>query len=140
MATSYVIKYPFFAQFKDGSSYTQNSSDIPQIAYNGSAFTDLKDRLNDIEWFGLLNPEGKAFAKVSLINGLFELNGILFKAQNPKTSNFPIDTEYRLIYFRKVTRNFNIGTKQELSISIEYHIGWQTTIDGENYQQTISVS
>lgn len=54
--------------------------------------------------------------------------------------------DYRLIYFRRVTRQFNVG-KANVEIvpkdfkyaQMSFFIGWQTTLDGKNVKRVLEV-
>jgi len=133
--SSYPLKYHFHVQFKDGTTYAQSADDSPRISASGSAFTDIKDRLDEITHFSLYQESDLA-CLVDLTDGHFEVAGIPIQVQDPSV-NFPGDTVYRLIYFRRIVRT-RTGDVDQLD-SVQYHIGWQTTLDGKNYQQTIAV-
>jgi hypothetical protein len=131
---SYQILYPFTANFKDGSSYTQSLDDSPRISPIGSSFTDIKDRLEDIDTFCLHDLDSNRHILVDLKDGHFEYDGESHKDPH----NLPLGTTYRLIYYRHVQQHLHSdGTT---STDVEYHAGWQATVDGKNYQHTVSVA
>src|ERR1700757_4594664 len=132
--SSYPLKYTFLAWFRDGSVYEQREDDTPKVSPVGSAFTDIKDRLEDINIFALY-CQGAVAALVDLRDGHFEVNGLPITVQDPSFT-LPPDTIYRLIYFRRVTHDFSPDAS---TVSVAYHIGWQATVDGKNHQQTIAV-
>lgn len=135
---SYSLKYLFTAEFKDGTWYRQSSDDSPRIADHGSSFTDITSRLDDISSFNLTSvADPSQFVAVDLRNSSFVVNGLRFTAQDPSRMP-PTGAVFHLVYFRQVTRSLNTLIKEE-AVQVVYHIGWQTTVDGEEYRQTIAL-
>lgn len=130
-----MLKYHFIALFEDGSFLTQNEDDVSRIDPTRSAFYDVFQRKDEVVVFALRNMDTEL--KVDLGTGLFELNGMPFRASNP-SEQLPPETKYRLVFFRRHQHIRNLGNSEE-SHNIEYHIGWQATVNGKNYQQTIAI-
>jgi hypothetical protein len=131
------LAYLFTATFKDGSVIQQTQEDKSQTGEGKSAFYDVDQRISEVSTFSIESPSVKA--TVDLNTGLFTMNGVGFYPSNPSViDNFRDVKEHRLIYFRRHRRDLENGV--EVNHDIEYHIGWQTTLDdGKNYKQTISL-
>ena len=128
------LSYLFECVLSDGTSIIQTQEDISTVNPSSSAFYDVLARLDDVVRFTITNE--KHIYSVDLLDGHFELDGVPFRAQNEQ---LPQDNPvYRLIYFRRHIHQTVMGG--DSTHAIEYFFGWQTTIDGKNYQQTISVS
>jgi hypothetical protein len=135
-----VLTYLFEAHLNDGSIIQQTSADVSAVEPKQSAFYDVLQRMDDVISFGLFHVEESATYLVDLIDGHFEVNGAPFEARDPKVT-LPEDAKFRLIYFRRNKVEYIIGGDGEpASHHITYFLGWQTTVDGENYQQTLAIS
>lgn len=133
------LKYLFSCTFLDGSFYQQHPQDLPQICKTGSSFSDIKFRLEQVSYFSLIDNSGYEAASVDLITGLFKKKGESFKAHDPSII-FPLDSKLKLIYYRTVTKNMNMFMMTGETKPMIYNIGWQTNINGKNYQQVISIT
>ena len=131
------LKYVFRATFKDGSTVHQTSADQSAHVEGKNAFYDVLQRIPDVQVFSIVGEE--IIASVDLRTGLFTLNGFTFQATDPSIPNLKEATEFRLIYFKRHRHHFS-QDGSEAAHEIEYHIGWQTTIGGKNYQQTIALT
>jgi hypothetical protein len=135
------LKYLFECHFNDGTRLLQTPEDVSSIDPTRSAFYDVVQRLDDVDAFVLYEPGPNIVPNVNLIvdlkTGLFSLNGVPFLASNP-SETIPPDSKFRLVYFRRHTHITN-GDGEQISHDTEYHLGWQTTVDGKNYQQTIAI-
>lgn len=129
MANTYLFK----ALFTDGTSIQQTPEDISSITEGKNCFYDVLQRLDDVEVFALHSDCTSVV--VDITTGTFAINGVEFNAIG--SDEFPHDAKRRLIYFRRHQHTFEQG--EELSHETEYHIGFQTTVDGKNIQQTIAV-
>jgi hypothetical protein len=135
-----MLKFLFEAHFSDGSQIQQTPEDISATDPTKSAFYDVAQRLDDVVYFGIFNPSRPTETYVvDLKNGHFEICGVPITAHQQSAENFPPDTKFRLVYFRKVTRHFNPADMLETGVEMAFHIGWQCTVDGKNVQQTIAV-
>ena len=131
------LKYLFEAHFRDDSVVEQTQDDRSATVEGKNAFYDVLQRISEVQTLSL--TDGEIIASVDLTSGLFSLNGFTFQAGDPSIPNLKNATGFRLIYFKRHRHHFSQdGTEQ--GHEIEYHIGWQTTIDGKNYQQTIAVT
>lgn len=131
------LAYLFECHFSDGTAIVQTPEDISSIDPTRSEFFDVLQRTEDIESFGIYNNEN-TYA-VDLRDGHFEINGIPFEVHGD--DELPVDInqcKLRLIYFRRHRHTVTLGLDGE-EHDVAYHVGWQTTIDGKNYQRTISV-
>lgn len=125
------LKYLFGVHYKDGTEFFQTSEDISSRDPTRSAFYDVNQE--EVELFQLNNVEGHTYL-VDLRDGHFEIDHIPFFARIP-----PTGAVLRLIFFRRHRRNFHVGLEgpEQLSHEVEYHFGWQTTVEGCNIQQTL---
>lgn len=125
----------FEAHFRDGSFIQQKPDDQSLTTPGKNAFFDVLARIDDVLVFGLFsNGYAETVACVYLQDGHFEINGIPFTTQDPRVDL--TGAKLRLIYFKR--HHHTVTSGQEIH-DIEYHIGWQTTINGQNYQQTIAI-
>ncbi len=128
------LKYLFTCHLTDGTVINQAPDNKPTLSATGSAFTDVANRIDEVEFFQISGEE-EQYA-VDLTNGLFYINGKEVCVSDPSTI-IPEDVKRRLIYFRRNRIHFS-GDGQEKD-PIEYFIGWQATVNGKNIQQTISI-
>lgn len=158
------LKFLFEAEFFDNKpKYKQNQQDasiteLPKKDENGilqgrSAFYDLRDDVakGNIKRFSLVETYLSLLPRrftVDLADGHFEINGIPFQAMSDRPLP-AMPEKFTLIYFRFVQQDqivkYQLKTGQILSTKpgerrVEYMIGWQCTISGKNYQQTIVIS
>lgn len=148
------LTYTFGVHFKDGSEYFQTPEDVSvKGKFSGSAFSDIKDRLAEIELFQL-EGNGKRIV-VDLRDGHFEIDGFAVLVGDPSV-HIPQDTERRLVYFRRVSQVAGYDVKcvghgadgapiwestgeYRTRTAIQYHVGWQATVNGKNHQVTMAV-
>jgi hypothetical protein len=133
------MKYLFTAHYSDGSFYEQTHEDISLIDPTKSAFFDIRhdDLVTfEIESEGIEGPP--LLLTVDLRDGHFELNSL---ALNIGPDQVPPDAKLRLIYFRRVQRDFNVATGAETAVRVAFHIGWQyNDANGKNVQRTIEIA
>lgn len=150
------LKYLFRAEFLDGSVYSQNPEDVSLTDPKRSCFYDVleleKERGRVTRFMlGYQHPH-KAFSNlilgvmsVDLLTGAFEAHNsedsIVFFAGDPR-DRLPhvAGLEYRLIFFRRHTIHSHPlpdGGLQMGAGGIEFHLGWQVTIEGRNVQNTV---
>lgn len=130
-----MLKYLFEAEFQDGSRIMQDHKDTSSQDPKRSQFYDVleKDKETAITKFAI-NGDGK-YLLVDLADGMFYLNDIPLKCHE----NLPDPTApKRLIFYRQHTHQTN-WEGVELSHEVEYCIGWQTTIKGKNYKETLTL-
>lgn len=154
MTTPNLLTYTFGVHFKDGSEYFQTPEDVSVLGpEHGSAFSDIKDRLDDVELFQIEGNGQRVL--VDLRDGHFEFNGVPMRVGDPSLV-VRGDTQRRLVYFRRVTQSRGhdyqcVGHRPDGSpiwqasgeprtvTGIEHHVGWQVTIDGKNHKVTIAL-
>lgn len=135
------FKYKFKAEFENGEVYLQNEKDISLLDPIRSCFYDVLKNPNKVSRFSLLFGD-EEISSVDLKTGIFSIKGFPFI-----TEQLPIsDPELRLVYFRRVNQHstFKIvdgkyGDEIKRDADITYVIGWQTTIEGKNYEQVIGI-
>ena len=128
------LKYLFECHLADGTIIRQTPEDVSAHTPGKNAFYDVLQRIDEVVLFGLIAEEN-AYA-VDLRTGWFQANCADFCIPNDLPEG---DHKFRLIYFRRNFHTVMMGGElpEELKHIVEYHIGWQTTVDGKNYQQTI---
>ena len=128
------LAYLFECHFNDRTFIQQTQEDASTTTPGKNAFYDVLQRINDVVAFGVFNDD-HAYV-VDLRDGHFDIDGVPFKAE---PFDFPTghDQPYRLIYFKRHTHSVTLGQDGE-DHTIGYYLGWQITVDGKNYQQTIS--
>ena len=149
------LAYLFECHFNDGTIIQQTEEDVSKIDPNRSSFYDVIQRKDDVEVFGIFNDQ-HTYA-VDLRDGHFEIDGAPFSIQkdvsvepteeNPTPVLEPFvkipDQKLELVYFRRhvhVTVMGQENVPEDISHSIEFFMGWKTTVNGKEVQQTISVS
>jgi hypothetical protein len=130
------LAYLFECHFVDGTMIQQTPDDISKLDSARSAFYDVSQRIDEVIVFGLVNDDHTYV--VDLRDGHFEIDGVPFDISGQ--DELPAGTSYRLIYFRRVVHTITQGFVNMTDSTVKYHIGWQATVDGKNFQQTISVS
>lgn len=129
------LKYLFTATYKDGRIYQQNAEDVSVTEpEKRSCFFDIANHIEKLSFF-TLKGEGHEYS-VDLIDGHFEADGV---KKIIHTEEFLKD--FRLIYYRQHKHTFEVGQKsqKETSHTMVYHMGWQCTIGGKNYQKIIEI-
>lgn len=131
-----MLKYLFDVEFTDGTVYTQNADDRSVIdPEKRSCYYDVsKDVENGKQIKYFLLSDGINGYRVNLMDGSFMVNGATFKTHEEEDLN-----DFRLIYFRKHTHNFN-QSNEELSHEIVFRMGWQANDSkGNNVQRVIEI-
>ncbi len=124
------LKYRFIAQYKDGSIYQQNETDTSIKNPERSAFYDVV--VDDLLTFTLENKG--SFFTVNLVNGCFETNAGKFRLHEGNLHNF------RLVYFRRVVKDFDANSLQEVAESVTFFLGWKAlTEDNKEIEHTIRI-
>lgn len=142
------LKYLFKATFSDGTIYEQTPEDVSMIdPAKRSCFFDVMEyeKKSPLIKFTLIGV-GHEYT-VNLKDGSFEIDGVKFFmheghnviVRGVKTGSFIPLKDFRIIFFRQHTHSFKVGqnTQQELSHEIVYRMGWQATMQGQNYQQVM---
>jgi len=96
-------------------------------------FKEVIDRIDDLRELKLFWDN--RFATVNLETGHFNVNGedFGFEGLSDRTE------QYRPIYFKRVKRTISNIPGLEDTPNIKYHIGYQITIDGKNYQRVLQI-
>ena len=141
------LKYIFTAGYKDGTVYKQNAEDrsVKEPEKRSCYFDIDHDKLA----YFILTGEDHEYG-VDLRDGHFEIDGVPFEMQqehkkvlpNGKTQLIPLK-DFRLIFFREHTHYFKMqvksGKQTEVKHEIVNKLGWQCTVDGQNYQQIMRI-
>lgn len=134
------LKYLFVAEFADGTRITQTPEDVSQTEPLKSAFYDVLEyeKQSPLVKFSLGHVVEDKWAIVDLVDGHFELNGIPFYLH----LNLPGTPKFRIVYYRIRTEQLTMtgDTRVPSSLEPSYMLGWQTTIDGKNYQEVIIIN
>lgn len=133
------LKYLFTAEYEDGSSYTQPEDDKSRLHKGDKDFTPSSFR--DIDQDKLVRfslTDGVDTYAVDLKTGDFSVNG---KEISLYEQDFdPYAHKLRIIYFREIHRQFNVGMEEVNSYVNRYIFGWQATDkSGANHQLTIGI-
>lgn len=138
-----MLKYLFHVVYRDGTTYTQNEEDTSITKSDKrSCYFDVKQE--EVKTF-TLNGEGHSYT-VDLDDGHFEIDGLSIE-QNPEGK--PPLKDLRLIFWRNRTHLMNVTYENEtgnvvgneqLGLVTRYRLGWQSTIDGKNYQEVMQIN
>jgi hypothetical protein len=142
------LKYLFTAEYTDGTSFSQTEEDVSSLDPKRNCFYDVLNSNKKIKKFTLKeqtlwNPHTYS---VDLLTGEFEIDGNRFMVEGQE--QLPGLGEFRLVYTMRVQKHFNASysTKSGALIKTEpagetrrWIIGWQTTINGKNYQSVIGI-
>lgn len=133
------LKYLFECHFSDNTFIRQSPDNKPKFAKEGTSFTDVVLRMDDVTVFGLFDAEtNEQVALVDLRNATFQIGNRVFLAGEPNLI-LPPDAKLKLIYFRttRLHHQGHVITGVEPEI---YYIGFQVNIDGKAYKQTIAIN
>ena len=131
-----MLKYLFRVTYKDNTTFEQTQEDISSKDPQKSAYFDIDQ--DNIWYFELVDQETGDTFFVDLPTGAFGHNDRAF-FMHDRTGEEGNLKDFRLIYFRRVTKDFNINM-QEVGQHIAYHMGWQCTIDGKNYKRIMELN
>jgi hypothetical protein len=126
------LTYLFTCRLKDGTIIQQTQSDTSVQDETRSAFYDVAQRLRDVKDFSLVGANHTYF--VDLTDGHFEIDGVPFTVY---ADELPSNQDLRLIYFRRHQQTTTTGAAS--AHTMQFHFGWQTTLNGKNIQSTITV-
>lgn len=130
-----MLKYTFECLFQDGSAIIQTQDDVSRLDLKRSQFYDVleKDKETPITRFALTGDGN--YLMVDLTDGHFELNDVPFDCHETLPEDKPLR---RLIFYRQHTHHANLEGK-EIAHEVAYCIGWQCTINGKNYKETVTL-
>lgn len=123
-----MIKLPWFAVFKDGSSIGQFEGNTERL------FKEVLDRQDELQLFALRKDDGLHYL-VNLEYGTIESS---YSGQVKLTPRADMlrkhPCKYRLIYFREVERTFGSNLVEVGEPKYMYFLGFQYT-DNNGYNQ-----
>lgn len=123
-----MIKLPWFAIFKDGSSIAQFEGNKERL------FKEVLERQDELQLFALRKADGLNYI-VNLEHGTIEsarANQLKLTPRADMLRKTP--NNYRLIYFREVERSFGTNLVEIGKPKYMYFIGFQYT-DSNGYNQ-----
>lgn len=110
------------ARYKDNTALNQFKNGQERL------FKEIQeDKLTSF----VIYDERNELLNVNLLNGDISFRGIVLEFPDFSGS------EFRLIYFRRVKQTF--GNGKEPTTTTNPYLGWQTTIDGKNYQRKLTL-
>jgi hypothetical protein len=132
------LSYLFEAHFNDGSMIQQTPQDVSVVDPEKSAYYDVMQRLGDVKVFGIYNDKNTYV--VDLRDGHFEINGVPFSVSSEEDLDLMPDQKFELVYFRRHKHVTAVGGELpvELSHTVDYFLGWTTTVNGKQVRRTIS--
>lgn len=132
------MKFLFECHFNDGTVLQQTEEDVSKIDPTRSAFYDVVQRNDDIAVFGIFNDQN-TYA-VDLRDGSFLVNNAKFTI--PALVEKDPLLKFQLVYFRRHFHMTIMGSQpsEDLSHQVEFHLGWKTTVDDKEIQQTIIIT
>ena len=120
----------------DWSAELTDGTIIKEIDCEGKEhlFKEVLDNIDKLKTL-TLSWEDK-FATVDLTNGHFNINGedVAFGGLSDRTG-----VKYRVIYFKRVRQTMSTDLRHKGVKNIKYHLGYQITIDGKNYQRILQI-
>lgn len=138
-----MLKYLFTVTYRDGTTYNQNKEDRSITEPDKrSCFFDV--RQEDVKTF-TLSGNGHTYS-VDMDDGHFTIDGVQVEL-NPE--NKPPLGNLRLIFWRNRTHLINVTydtstgnttETKEMGLVTRYRFGWQTTINGKNYQEVMQIN
>ena len=124
------LELHWICQYEDGSTLEQFEKDGKE-----NLFQKVLDTQDKIRFFTLVNPKIHITYTVDLKFGLIFVGQIQPLELETKGNK---DIKYRLINFRRVTRDFG-STMKALSVSRLYFLGWQATVNGKNIKRLMQI-
>jgi hypothetical protein len=129
------MTYFFKCLLNTGEFITQGPEDLSKTDPTRNAFYDVLQNLDKVRAFALYSEDGKNEWLVDLEDGHFEHNMEKFSLCDEEVTN------RRLIYFKRNTLNFAIGSPVPTDKKTKYYFGFQcNTSSGENRKFILSVS
>lgn len=126
-------------ELKELYQYINNNGEEQQINISKVINLEQEGKLRKI----YIIPKGTVFSTsviprigVNLINGSFDVNGTTYD-NKPEGVTF---TDYRFVLYRTIHKSIGLSADQNANDagSVKwYKIGWQSTVDNQNYQRVI---
>ena len=127
-ASNTMLKYLFFVEYQDGTTFQQNAEDVSMTDPKRSAFFDIKQE--NVRRFSL-EGDGQKYT-VDLLDGHFEVNGASFMLHDYVL----LLHDMRLVFFRQHDHTW--PTKEH---RIVYCLGWQANDEnGKKNQRLIRIN
>lgn len=111
------LKYLFEVVYTDGTVYKQSPEDESVLHPSKSSFYDVD--VDNVEIFTLRGP-GNEFYSVRFPSGEFQMNSDKWINQ----CNLGTSTTKKLVYYRRVTVDFQEGTTKAEK-KIVFYLGWK---------------
>ena len=122
-----MLKYLFFVEYQDGTTFQQNAEDVSATDTKRSAFFDVKQNIHKFS----LEGEGNKYT-VDLSDGHFEVNGTCFMLHD---YSIPLQN-IRLVFYRQHDHTWPTNEHK-----IVYCLGWQANDEnGKNVQHIIRIN
>ncbi len=130
--------YLFIADFSDGSRYFQTQADASVVhPLSRSAFWDVKQRLEEVKQFTLIDRHNQHQHTVFLDDGHFKTDGKIIPCPRSDLTNF------RLIYFRRAQQKLEqeVRNHHPKPYFVGYFMGWQANriSDNQNFQMVLEI-
>jgi len=131
-------EFTWEARFSDGSVIKQYENDTE------NNFKSVLDKEKDLVEFKLVN-DNKEFYSFNKLTGEINSNGEVKKFYDENKNELTNQKhDYRLIYFRRVTRQFNMGMPnvqlpETTWTVINFFLGWQITLNEKNIKKMIEI-
>lgn len=136
------LKYQWVIRFTDGSSLRQ--------FLGAEEHRFPSDRLADFSQVYLVDIMGTVVATLYVDSGVLELPGYIRVAPPvevlpnrpglaPVASGETPVPQFRAVCFRRVKQEIEYPSMREVRTLIYYHLGWQTTLDGNNIKRTLVI-
>ena len=145
------LTHLFVALFRDGERYEQPPDDLMADGSEGSAYTYVARRADEVSILALRRQADGLLLSVDLDTGHFEFGYddalVEFTAGDPGVE-IPPGTQLTPVYFRRVRQNqatdVALDTMEQVgathtSTDTEFHLGWSATMRGKEVRHTIRV-
>jgi hypothetical protein len=128
------------ADFNDETTIVQFEDAEQKVEHS---FKEVLEKKDDLKNFSLHNRHTGLIYSLCLKTGIFGITSPLFSNEllDPD-EDMKNDTKqrYRLIYFRRVTRNFNSDFKEISDANIVYFLGYQFTDEhNKNHKRLMKI-
>lgn len=123
------LKFEFEAVYDDGSTLKQNYGVGEKNGEHHFGHIDLKK----LKEFWLVNEKGERFAGLIPSELKIIIEKMTFNIEFPKSMKGEKPT-VKMVYFRRVRHNF---VPDNIVSTVRYALGYQSLIDGVNYQQFV---
>ncbi len=130
------------ARYSDGSKLAQFDDKADEEYHFGHI-----DQGKLIEFLLVSKTDPKQTVSVNLETGLFYVSGVALEVLKIEAHEIPIGISFsdkkvedkKLIYFRKVRRDFNFATGT-MAVSIAYILGYEARVNGKKVKELLQVN